>query len=432
MSDAILAIDLGTSAFKAGIVDEKGLVGPPTVVRYAVDTRGDRVTCALQQLTRAATKALRGALRTATAEQVRVTAIGIASQAQTFVALDTDGRPLGPAVIWTDAGAVAEADEAAAALPDFAATSGFVRPSPLQLLPKLIRRRHDDGPEHRLLLLNEWLAWWLTGEAYGDEVNQGMGGLYNIAARRWNERALALAGLGPANLAAVYPAAGHAARLTAYRCSQFGLGPVPVYQCGNDQSAAAVGAGLRGPGERYAGFGTAMVVYALEVSPASPTSVEQITGLSPLPGLWFRLAVEPECGNVLDWLAKLLYPGGGVERLMDGATAADPAEVPRLRIAADRRMDVCGLSIAGRREEVARAALEYYAARFGELLAQVSGSSRLATGGGLSRSAAWLGLLSERHGVSFAPTESEHPGLLGIAAIIGQNAGPWPNTDSST
>lgn len=424
MSDGILAIDLGTSAFKAGVVDERGLVGPPAVVPYSVDIRGGRVTCPLQHLTRAATRALRGALRTATEQHVRVAAIGIASQAQTFVAFDDQDRPLGPAVVWTDAGAVAEADAAAAALPDFAATSGFIRPSPLQLLPKLIRRQREDGPAHRLLLLNEWLAWWLTGEAYGDEVNQGMGGLFDITNRRWNERALALAGLEPTNLAEVYPAAGHAARLTSYRCSQFAQGSVPVYLCGNDQSAAALGAGLSGPGERYAGFGTAMVVYALETSPAAPTSAEQITGLSPLPGLRFRLAVESECGNVLEQLAKQLYHRGGVARLIDAATAADPADAARHPFDPALPTDRCGLRLAGRREEVARAALEYFAARFGELLAQVSGSDHLAAGGGLSRSAAWLGFLADRHGVSFAPTDSEHPGLLGIAAIIRQNAGP--------
>ena len=44
-----------------------------------------------------------------------------------------------------------------------------------------------------------------------------------------------------------------------------GLLPVPmIYSCGNDQSCAAIGAGLERAGDILCNFGTALVVYALQ------------------------------------------------------------------------------------------------------------------------------------------------------------------------
>src|SRR5262249_30991632 len=152
-------------------------------------------------------------------------------------------------------------------------------------------------------------------------------------------------------------------------------------------------------------FGTALVVYALKSRPAEPSSETQIAGLSPLPSRWFLLGLESECGNVVEWLAELLYPRPGGGRMIEAALGGErSSSLPEIRLTGGGRLDIRNLSIGSRREELARALLEYYAAQFGTLLAGVTAVGkpprRLFAGGGLSRSAAWLEFLGERHNLT--------------------------------
>src|SRR5207237_1171724 len=141
------------------------------------------------------------------------------------------------------------------------------------------------------LLLNEWLILRLTGKAFGDTNSQGMGGFWDIGAGAWNERALTLAGINPENLAAVGPAGSRSAPLSRRGQNMTGLGPLPVYSCGNDQSCAAIGAGLEGSSDLFCNFGTALVVYGLSAQYSAPTGENQIGGVAPLSNLWFLLGV---------------------------------------------------------------------------------------------------------------------------------------------
>jgi xylulokinase len=437
MKNCILALDLGTTSFKAAPVDTQNVYGSPTVVRYSLDYNGGRITCPAPVLWRTALKALRGAARTAREQGLNVLAIGISSQAQTYIALDAAGTPVQPAVLWTDGRATTEAEEAARALPDFALTSGFLRPSPLQFLPKVLYFQRQGLAAQRFLLLNEWLIYRLTGEAYGDETNQGMGGFYDIQTRSWSDDALKLSGLTLENFAQVAPAAAISVPLRPSLSRDLSIPGIPVYSCGNDQSCAAVGAGLEKAGDIFCNFGTALVVYALKNRPVVPRKADQIAGISPdigTPastatssregGSWFLLGLESECGNVLDWLANLLYPRGGVEALLRAALKTDISreDLPQFLLIGGGRLDLHSLSLGCRREHLARAALEFYADRLHELIQDVTAEKappyRLFAGGGISQNALWLEFMSRRCGLPLLRTSCEHPGLVGIARIV--------------
>lgn len=418
-----LALDLGTTAFKAAPVDRSGVRGRVTVVPYTLCYgQAGSVTCDPEQYAQWAFKALRGAARTARELGLAVDAIGLSSQAQTYIPLDEVGQPVQPAVVWTDARTVPEAEAAACALPDFAKTCGLMRPSPLQFLPKVMRFQREGGNACRFLLLNEWIIYRLTGELYGDATNQGMSGFYDITAQDWNKRALALAGITADNLVRVAPAAALSARLTQKACRFLALPAVPVYCCGNDQSCAAIGAGLEEEGDIFCNFGTALVIYALKSQPVEPHSDAQIAGTSPLPSHWFLLGLESECGNVIEWLAKLLYSRKSVSHMIEEALRLpDTISLAEIAMTGGGGLDIRGLSVGIRREELARALLEYYAAQFGALLAGVTAGKRprrLFAGGGLSRSAPWLEFLERKYGFPLIQTAGEHPGLGGVAKIV--------------
>lgn len=422
MAECVLALDLGTTAYKAAAVDGDGVIGRVTVVAGSPDYAGGRVTCDPDSARRRALRALRGAARSAREHGAQVTGIGISSQAQTFVPVGPNGEALGPAVVWTDGDACAEAAEAGRVLPGFAASAGFLSPSPLQFVSKAMRYRREGGRASQLLLLNEWVIAGLTGEAYGDETNQGMGGLYDIARRTWNHTALALAGLGEASLARVAPAAAISTPLETAARRTLGLEAVPVFSCGNDQSCAAVGGGLRRTGDLFCNFGTAMVAMTLRDAPTVPASPEQIAGISPLPDRWFLLGVESECGNVIEWAARLLWPRGGVPALLAAARRTGPSNaIPEVRLHTGGRLDLQNISLGANRHDLARAFVEHFGARFATLaggLAPGGVARRTFAGGGLSRSAHWLQAMERAAGLELEPTPGEHPGLVGIERII--------------
>ncbi len=424
----VLALDLGTTAFKAAPVDDEGTVGPITVVPCRLDVDAGRVTCDPLRYARWALRALAGAAASACAAGLKPRDVGVSSQAQTFIGLDRAGHPLGPAIVWTDDRANQEASEIGALFPDYAASSGFLRPSPLQTLPKLLwmRRRHPKWRPDRVLLLNEWVIHGLTGRAFGDETLQGMCGLFDIRSRTWRGDALRLVGLEPAQMANPAPAGAASEPLTARVAELLGVSRIAVRSCGNDQSCAAVGAGIERPGEVLCNFGTAMIVYTVHDRPMKPATDAEIAGLHPNGDRWFLLGCEAEFGNVLEWVAKLLYPRRGVGALLDAGTAGahdarGSGQVPVLSPQGGGRLAITHLSLGHDRADIARGVVETYAERFGALLRSVTRSiapTRLAAAGGASRSSAWLARLSQEAGAPLTPLAWEHAGLAGIARIV--------------
>jgi len=429
-TDCILALDLGTTAFKAAAVRWSGEITPPVVARYAVRVTAEGVTCDPRLYERLALRALRGTARAAEARGWRPQAIGISSQAQTFVPVGARGEPLSDAIVWTDRRAEREAAQMTEALPDFSRRAGFDHPLPELYACKLAWLRRHQPELHRAArrfpLLNEYIVLRLTGECAGDETNAGMGGLWDIADRRWNAAALAFAGVAPERLARIAPAAGLGPALAIEVARSIGVDPVPVFSCGNDQAAGAAGSGMTGERDALCNFGTAMVVWARKEEQPVPADEDQIAGIDPLTGRYFLLGLEMECGNLVEWLARLLYPRGGPADLIERALAAEPSDVPVFVPRGAGRSDLLGLTTRSTREAIARAAVERFSQRFGEVLAGVIGaepaSVRLYAAGGLSRSRVWLRHLEARHGVRFTPLREEHAGLAGIARIVRERA----------
>ncbi|HXG23785.1 MAG TPA: FGGY-family carbohydrate kinase, partial [Chthonomonadales bacterium] len=104
-----------------------------------------------------------------------------------------------------------------------------------------------------------------------------------------------------------------------------------------------------------------------------------------------------------------------------------PSALPKITPMGSGRLDIHGLSVGSRPEALVRALLEFYASRFWEILGGVIGAGcrpdRLFVGGGLSHCKAWLDFLAQRYHLVLTPTAGEHPGLVGVAKIIGYHRG---------
>ena len=144
MRPCILALDLGTTAFKAGLVAAGRLAATPVVAPYRLDHRPDgAVLCDPALYAETALQALAGAARLAREAGLEPRAVALTSQAQTYIPVDERGRPVGPAVVWTDDRAVREAAKPPTPCP--ISQPRRASPSPARCSSSARRRCEADG-----------------------------------------------------------------------------------------------------------------------------------------------------------------------------------------------------------------------------------------------------------------------------------------------
>ncbi|WP_413451455.1 FGGY family carbohydrate kinase [Georgenia phoenicis] len=249
-----LGLDVGTTNLKAVVVEVRG--GRATAVAHAAAPT-PAGGLALQQ----------AAARLVAEVGADVSAVGIASMAETGVPLDDDGIPLGDLVRWDPSRAARHAASLAAthgADALFGATG--VRPSgkvPLAVWAQL----REEEPD-RWAAMARWagaadlLALALTGRLRTDHTLAGRTMAYRLPApgdpvpRAFDADLLGAVGLRPEQLPEVVTpgtVAGHVGREGAW-----GLRPgTPVVLAGHDHPVGAWAAGVREPGDVADSVGTA-------------------------------------------------------------------------------------------------------------------------------------------------------------------------------
>jgi xylulokinase len=293
---ALLAIDLGTTQAKAGLIGLDGRALAMARAGYPLSTAG--ADGAAEQDPADWWSAIRSmtAELLATAGPVRLEAIGLDGQGPTLVAAAADGRPVAPAITWLDGRASAEDAALAAATGE----TGWV----LGILPRarwLERNRATVAADARWYLASwEWIALRLTGVAAETTLP---GQLHP------DREALARAGLRSDRIPPAAAAGSVLGRLLAAPAAELGLPPgIPVVAGMADAHASFLGAGLLEPGDAIDTGGTSggFAVYT-----DRPIDIPGVFGAAaPIPGRWFVGGAMNATGKALDWLAEAVLGGG--------------------------------------------------------------------------------------------------------------------------
>jgi xylulokinase len=179
-----------------------------------------------------------------------VGALGLASQVDGVVPVDSRGRHLRPAIIWMDRRAEAQSR----ALGQRIAKARIFDVTGLNLdsshvAPKILWLR-DEEPDvyeaaEAMLLPGSYVAHRLTGERIVDYSNASSTMLYDVRSKDWSEEMLSVTDLDPGTLGRVAPADEVAGVLTEAAARDVGLevGTKVVVGCG-DEHGACLGAGL--------------------------------------------------------------------------------------------------------------------------------------------------------------------------------------------
>lgn len=453
-TQGFLGVDVGTSAVKVALVDDKGrVIGSASQPHPLLTPRPGWAEQRPRDWWTSTAGAIKKVLRTTrtTATNVDVAAIGLSGQMHSSVFLDRHNDVIRPALLWCDGRTTEECreittrvgDEQLAQWVGNPASEGFTLPKVLWL------RNHESAAFARLakvVLAKDYIRYRLTGSLATEPSDASATLMYDTANRRWSEpmmRAMDLdIGLLP-DVGSSTDVLGTVSREAA-KLTGLAIG-TPVVGGGADNACGAAGVGLVSPGEAVASWGTSGTVLTPTRRPLVDPAMRAHTFCHVVPDTWYLMGVMLTAGGAFAWYARELakeLPESDIELLLNREAARIPCGAEGLtflpylqgertphRDAAARGAFV-GLSLLHTRAHLSRAVIEGICFGLRDCLSILRGLSApidrvLLTGGG-ARSAFIRGMQADIYGLPVVRVNREEGPAYGAAllAAVGVRAFP--------
>ena len=423
-----LALDLGTTELKAGLVAGDGRPLASARAGYPLDAdasgRAEQDPGHWWEAVRDVVAELLAA-----APDAVPTAVAAVGQGPTMVAIDEAGRPTRPAATWLDT----RSGEASADLEAATGRSGWT----LGVLPHALRvEREEPGvAAGTRWYLNSWE--WLSFRLSGIAATTVAGGQV-----RPDAEAAAKVGFDPAKLARTIATGALLGPLTAVAGAELGLRPgIPVVAGAVDAYSSFFGAALTEAGDAIDTGGTSG---GLGVYWDAPVQVPGTFGApAPIPGRWVYGGAMAGTGKALDWLRESALAGGTDLATLLAEAAASPPGAEGLvflpYLAGERspiwdpsaRGAFAGLSLAHGRAHLARAVLEAAALALRHVADPIVAAGvqvrELRVSGGTARSPVWNRIKADVLQAPVAVPVVPETAMQGAAVLASVGAGDQPD-----
>jgi glycerol kinase len=442
MSDAVLAIDAGTTSVRALVVDPGGNILGRARSGYPLDYPAPGwVEQDPEQLWTATRGVVESALAEAGLRPAELCAVGITAQRSSCVVWErTTGRILAPLVGWQDLRGTQRALE-------LQRQGYLVLPQSAASKLEMVLETIDDGRERMARGELAWgnvdsfLAWRLSGgEAHiTDPSHACTTGYYDLTTGGWQAALVELQGLNPACFPLIVDSNGPLGRTAR---SAFGA-EVTIGAIIGDQQSAAIAQGCRKPGDGKMTYGTSGTFDA-----HTGSRIVGVRGTYPL--VLIRQNGETSycvegmvitAGAVFDWLADGL---GALENPAQANALAASVEdthgvhmLPALQglgtpyLDLERAALIGGLTRGATKAHVARAAMEGIAFRVREMLDRIYEDSDLprpsilAVDGGASANDLFMQIQADVLGQPVERMTPIEATVFGAAVLAGQAEGIW-------
>ncbi len=423
---AILALDLGTSDLKAGLVTTDGRVLAQTRVTHhtSVDSRSGLAEQDPEEWWRAIVGVTRELCADAEADVVAVSADG---HGPSLVVADAAGRPVRPSITWLDSRPRDEHVPLAEATGQTGWRLGITPAA------RWVERHEPDVAGRARWYLTSWefLALRLGGVA-AETVVAGHQPL--------NRAGLASVGLAVDRLGEPAAAGSVVGHLTSAAAASLGLTPgIPVVLGLVDAYASFLGAGLRRAGDAIdtggasGGFG----VYW----DAPVTAAGSQTAAAPLPGLFVIGGAMAATGAALDWFrTSVLGSSATIDGLLEEAGQTQPGADGLLflpYLAGERspiwdpgaRGAFVGLTLGHGRGHMARAIIEAAALAIRHVAEPILAAGVRVTDlrvcGGPARSDLWNQVKADVTGFAVEVPSVSETAMLGSAVLAARAIGAY-------
>jgi xylulokinase len=431
-----IGCDLGTSALKLTLVDEKGAIVRSVAEPYPLYLPKPGYSEQdpedwWKAFVRAVDKALEPS------ERRDLLGIAIAGQMHGLVALDAADKPLRNVILWNDSRSVEECRflNETVGRPFLIEETGNIA-YPGFTAPKILwMRDHEPDLYSRIahiLLPKDYLVFRLTG-AYSTDFSDAAGTLLlNVRQKAWSEKMLGLMGLRREALPSLHASGEAVGTLKAEARRELSLPPnVFVLAGAADNAAAALGSGVSGEGMVNISLGTSGTIYVSSAKYlADPKgAIHSFLGGD---GLYCLLACSLSSASSLRWLYEDIY---GTKDYLTEERRISPAKLGHNGIYflpylmgerspindADARGLFIGMDLSSKREDLALAVLEgvSFALRDSfERIKELGGavSSSHLTGGG-SKNVLWRKILANVLNIDLSLVGEEAGASYGMAIL---------------
>ena len=327
-------------------------------------------------------------------------------------------------------------------------------PSPVFLAARLLWMKETNPLEYKAamaaLCISDWLGYMLSGELASELSQAGESMLLDLHTRKWAGGVIKSLGLSEKLLPPLKNAGTKLGKLAREAAANLGLVPgIPVAVGGPDTQCGLLGSGVVAAGQIGVVAGTTTPVQMVIDQPLIDPERHIWTGLHMLPGLYVLESNAGQMGSTLEWAACLFHGDAPnpVAMLVTEAEASIPgAHGMHSTIGAsvfnasamEPPVDTLTFSsVAARAGEEARADLARsilegmaYAVRANvEQILKVSGGTpnEIWLSGGITRSAAWTGMVSDVMKCKVNVSSSAEATALGAAISAGVGAGLYPD-----
>ena len=262
--DVVIGIDSSTTATKAIAWGRDGSIAGigrcPVPLASLEENRYEQNP---EDWWSAATMALRQLIQQVSAE--RVAALAISNQRETFVPLDSKGRPVRPAIVWLDQ----RCSQEVAWLSGKVGADNLHRISgkPPDMAPVayriawMLRSEPERFRSTEMFAdVHSYLVWSLTGMFKTSWASADPLGLFDMEKKAWSPEIMHALEVCPQQLPGLAAPCSVIGEVSAAAASETGLAPgTPVVAGGGDGQAAGLGVNALNPSHAYLNLGTAVV-----------------------------------------------------------------------------------------------------------------------------------------------------------------------------
>lgn len=375
-----------------------------------------------------------------------VTHIGLSSQVDGVVAIDSRMQPLRQAIIWLDRRATPQVARLGSAM----SAEQIFRQTGLNLdashtAPKIMWLAENEPDVYRaassLPSVGGYAVAWLTGRSIQDHANSSSSLLYDVVRRDWSDELIDAAGLDRAKLPEIGRSTDVAGTLTAEAAEALGLTTeCSVVVSTGDDHASCLGAGGVHPGVVIDILGTAEPVGVASANPVFDetrlveTHAHAVDGMYLIenPGfvsggntLWFAKNVLGVSQQEFFDLAGRSVPGARGVRFLPALTGS---MAPRWNDA--MRGTFSGLSMNHDSSDMARAIIEANSFAFRDIydrLRALGLAESVRVVGGGSRSDLWLTIKATLCDDAISRVTTQETSAAGGALLAAVAAGTFRN-----
>ena len=452
MPEAILGLDVGTTATKAVLFDLSGMELATAEQAYPLHTPQPGW---VEQQPEEVWQALINVIRTIVAKagtELDILALALSAQAGSLIPVKEDGTPVYPIITWMDRRAEALVNQWQAE--GIGTTVRQISGWSLQIglpLPFIawLRQYSPDVfvATERFLGINDFLVQRLTGHFCTDFSCGTEMLLVDVTTGQWSETLCALAGITPRQLPALRPAGAIIGPISAEASRLTGLSSQTlVVNGGHDHCCEALAMGVTSGGKLLLTCGTAWVITGVVETPAiNSIPAKMDLNFHVAPKRWSISQFLGGFGPTVEWWLNQCWqnidPHSPLTRaemyaaLNQTLAHSKPGSAGLLFLPLSGvHGGFIGLRLDHTRAEMSRAILEGAAFELRQALEEMRHVGlpveQLWMAGGATRSPVWPGIIADVTGVPLTLADYAHWSALGAAILAGVGAGVFETVEA--